>query len=380
MKIKVLYITANGGMWGDNKALLNLLDNMTSVTPFVILGNDGLFRIELEKRAIAHTIVKNYLSVWPGLTSFRDVILFLPRLGRMLLANYLALKKLQVIIAKVQPQILHTNIGPVHLGHFLSKKYKIKNVWHLREFQIADFNMHPFPTLNSFLRKIHQPNNHIIAISKCVAEYFKLSSNNSCVIYDGVLDSSQSIKINIHKEKYFLFVGRISIAKGVDELVRVFSKFCKKNTDFRLKIIGTGSSLLENELRSFINNEGIENRVDFLGFLSNVDEFMQKAYATVVASKNEAFGFVTIEALSNGCLVIGKATAGTKEILKNGEYGLIYRNEDELLSMLHKVAQTPVEEFIPLISRAQEYVYSNYTVARSAMLVEQLYRQILQNQ
>ena len=55
------------------------------------------------------------------------------------------------------------------------------------------------------------------------------------------------------------------------------------------------------------------DNVKFLGIRKDIYSLMKNAMALVVSSPSEGFGFITVEAMLNGCLVIGRNTAGTKE-------------------------------------------------------------------
>ena len=61
------------------------------------------------------------------------------------------------------------------------------------------------------------------------------------------------------KLDYFLYYGRLSIEKGLKDLIAVFSQFPRE----RLKIAGSGPQ--ENELRASVREKGLEN-VEFLGW------------------------------------------------------------------------------------------------------------------
>lgn len=374
-KLKIVYITANGGLWGDNKALLNILEYSENIEPFVIYGSKGIFAEFLNQRKIKNTYVKNYFVVWPHLNSFKDALLFFPRLFRMLIFNAIAEHKISKIITKFQPNIIHTNIGTVNLGYKIAKHYNIPHVWHLREFQKLDFKLIPFPTLKSFRAKLAQKNNYNICVSNAVCKYFQ-SFENSQVIYDGVFSEKMKISYEPDKEFYFLFVGRISAGKGIQELISAFIQFCKKNNNFKLLIIGTGNLKLEKQLNILIKREQIENRVEFLGFQNDVSKYYKKAYATIVPSLSEAFGFVTVEAMINGCLVVGKNKGGTQEILQNGKYGYLYETPQELYQMLLKIANTPISYLTPLILEAQKYAYETYTIEQNIDKIVNVYKGI----
>jgi len=55
---------------------------------------------------------------------------------------------------------------------------------------------------------------------------------------------------------------------------------------------------------------------------------MSGARATIVPSKAEAFGLVTIESMSVGTPVIGSNTGGIAEVVRDGIDGLLFRPGD----------------------------------------------------
>jgi glycosyltransferase involved in cell wall biosynthesis len=73
------------------------------------------------------------------------------------------------------------------------------------------------------------------------------------------------------------------------------------------------------------------NKVSFLGFHQDVDSFMQKIDVLVVPSiAFESFGMVTLEAMKHKKPVICSDFGGMKEIVVDGETGLVVPAGDEL--------------------------------------------------
>ena len=68
-----------------------------------------------------------------------------------------------------------------------------------------------------------------------------------------------------------------------------------------------------------------KNRVAFLGNIPNRDigAIFSKCFASISASKSEAFGIVNIESLREGTPVICTNTEGAKDIVVNGKNGFI---------------------------------------------------------
>ncbi len=117
------------------------------------------------------------------------------------------------------------------------------------------------------------------------------------------------------------FTGRLVYYKGVDVLLKAFSKV--KNCE--LFIAGTGE--LENSLKAYAEKHGLADKVHFLGFLP--DDELKQAYADcdifVLPSvvKSEAFGIVQLEAMVYGKPVINtNLPSGVPHVSLDGETGL----------------------------------------------------------
>ena len=108
------------------------------------------------------------------------------------------------------------------------------------------------------------------------------------------------------------------------------------------------------------------------GFCSHVKvyDLMYNAKALLVPSYFEGFGFIVVEAMLNGCIVIGRNEAGVKEQFDNGlkytgiEIGLRFESQAELISRMQYVCDTSFDNFIPMIKAAQN-VIQKYTVSQN---------------
>ncbi len=128
------------------------------------------------------------------------------------------------------------------------------------------------------------------------------------------------------KDNFVLFVGGLDRAhyfKGVDVLIRAFSKIKSKNT--KLMIVGEGD--LKEEYKKIAEKLKISDRMVFTGKLNFKDlvKSYQRARALVLPSinKNEAFGIVLIEAMSCKTPVIASNLAGVRSVFENEKSGLL---------------------------------------------------------
>ena len=115
----------------------------------------------------------------------------------------------------------------------------------------------------------------------------------------------------------------------------------------------------------------------------DIYDLMYNAKALIVPSRHEGFGFITAEAMFNGCLVIGRNTSGTKEQMDNGlketgsEIALRFETEDELVNRLKEVEKNDIAYYRDMILRAQQVVLNKYTTEAHAANVISLYKRLL---
>lgn len=138
---------------------------------------------------------------------------------------------------------------------------------------------------------------------------------------------SKSISRNTHE---LLYVGRLSEGKGLGQLIRAVPTVLSSYPDCKLSIVGHGPEL--DRLQSLTRELGISGNIEFLGPLSHSDlaKIYQRACLLVFPSiSDEGFGLVCIEAMACECPVIAAELPATKEIIKDGETGLLFRGSDE---------------------------------------------------
>lgn len=127
-------------------------------------------------------------------------------------------------------------------------------------------------------------------------------------------------------------LGRIDPLKGQLFVLQCFENLRKKHEHLRLLIVGEptkneGEDYLE-KVNEFIESRGLSDVVVMAPFLKEKEKFYAATDIVVVSSKSETFGMVTIEAMACAKAIIGTDSAGTTEILGNGEFGVLYEPED----------------------------------------------------
>ncbi|GAB6036271.1 glycosyltransferase [Fundidesulfovibrio butyratiphilus] len=142
-------------------------------------------------------------------------------------------------------------------------------------------------------------------------------------------DSFEPAPVPMTAPVRLLAVARFVRTKGLDELLKACRMLDLQGVDFRLTLAGSG--FLDRSLRTMARDMGIADKVDFPGFIlhDHVPELIRRHDIFVMPSKVTATGdrdgvpTVIMESLLNGVPVVATDVGGIREIIRNGETGLL---------------------------------------------------------
>ncbi len=202
--------------------------------------------------------------------------------------------------------------------------YKIPNLVTVHSDQASDYSNRLIRNIYLSIERLTRfPTIKYIAVSKFLKDGLIKSGIDSVkvdVIYNG-LDFSKA-KPKAHKRLVLGSVGRLHHVKGFDLLLQAFADM--KNKRLRLKIAGVGGDL--DKLKSLAVELGISDRVEFVGFVDDIYEFLDSIDVYVQTSRSEGFGLSVIEAMSQNIPVAVTPAGSLKEIVKNGVTGYIAKD------------------------------------------------------
>ena len=119
-------------------------------------------------------------------------------------------------------------------------------------------------------------------------------------------------------KKIVLYVGRLVHEKGVSILVESIPKVLQKvNAEF----IIVGEGYMKDELTKKVNQMGVSNKVQMLGFLDTetVRLLFRSVDVCVIPSLYEPFGIVALEAMAARTAIVTTGTGGLSEILQHNK-------------------------------------------------------------
>ena len=367
-------------MDGSTKSLLILIDGMLKKgVDVAVVGpqGDGALRKIIENKSIAFYPANVVRSQYPrpnytlkGLFGIKVVFIFL-YLYFLKIKNLFEILK---IVRNYSPDIIHSNSGVLREGFWASKLCRIPHVWHLREYQDLEIDLPVFPTKRLFEWQL--ANSYVITITDDIRKHFNLLKNAKArTIYNGIFDEAQTTFI-WPKHELFLCASNIVPYKGHDMVIRAFSRFNKKNPQYKLVILGFGEEPWIRKLIQLSIETGCDDSIIWEGYQEDVFKYMSEAKGLIVASKYEGFGRMTAEACFAGCVVIGKNNSGTKEIIdKTG--GFLFENEDELLEKMENLININEIEYKIIVEKAQVCAKKLYSIRQNIDNTLHFYEDIL---
>jgi glycosyltransferase involved in cell wall biosynthesis len=86
-------------------------------------------------------------------------------------------------------------------------------------------------------------------------------------------------------------------------------------------IIGTGP--MEQEIKAYVKEKGLEKKIIFTGFLKNIQDILPELDLFLMTSKTEGLGTSLLDAFASEVPVVATATGGIPEIVKHEDTGLL---------------------------------------------------------
>lgn len=377
---KVLYFsTDNSKASGAFLSLCKLIDIMKSIyniDAIVVLPYRGDGEDLLKSYGIKYVYIRSYH--WIVSTNLNIVECLKRMLGFVL--NIVPVLRCTILCKHFKPDLIHINTSYGYVGYLVGKICKIPIIWHIREFLEED-QQSRFLNKKLALKWIDKSND-VIAISNSVNEkYSKLLSRVKIkTIYNGVDEKL----FYYNKAEYFtgkklriVSVGGLYPGKGHTTILKGLKLVVDRGyTNLELAIVGKGPC--KDELYNLVKELSIDNYVTFLGFRDDVANIYHEYDVAIMSSVAEAFGRVTVEAMMSGLLVLGADTAATKEVLGDGEFGLLFKmgDEQDLADLLVFVLTHP-KQCIEMASKGQKYALSTFSSRNNAEKIYEEYLAVL---
>lgn len=151
----------------------------------------------------------------------------------------------------------------------------------------------------------------------------------------------------------FISVGTVFPQKGFDRLLKVHKKLLEQGFKHKILIVGDGYDF-ENikKLKTELN---VDETATMLGFTDNPYPYFYKADFFILSSRYEGFPTVLFEAITLKKKIIATEVSGVREMLNNGELGLIVENSEEGIYSGMKKALLDSQDFEKYTDKLKDY-------------------------
>jgi len=228
---------------------------------------------------------------------------------------------------------------------------------------------------------------HYIAVSQANADYLinekKLPARRVHVIRNGCdlkkFDPQRKAPLGMksslgfaEEDPIIVALGRLEPQKGHRILFDAFAQVLREVPNARLVCVGTGA--LHQELQEQTRRLQIDSGVRFVGYQSDVADWLALADISVLASLFEGLPLVAIESLAAQRCMVATAVDGTTEVVVNEQTGLTVPSEDpkQLADALIRALRQP--ELRQRLARAgREWVLQNFSQEQQIHKTQQLY-------
>jgi glycosyltransferase involved in cell wall biosynthesis len=147
-------------------------------------------------------------------------------------------------------------------------------------------------------------------------------------IYHSRLDEAEE-PATVPRRNEILQVGHIAFRKGQHVLAAAFAGVASQFSDWKLILAGhdSGDGCWQ-AIQKIVADEGLKDRVEMLGAVSDVAPLQYSASIYVQPSLHEALGLAVQEAVFRGCPAIGTRAGGIPEVIEEGVTGYLVSPDD----------------------------------------------------
>ncbi len=156
----------------------------------------------------------------------------------------------------------------------------------------------------------------------CKNEVFKINGM-------GINDRFKTLakqNTGVEDEVEFSFIGELSKRKNQKFLIKFIKYLEKFDINAKLNLIGEGD--LNKKLHNIVKRKKLENKVKFLGYVKDIEQYVNNSNYYICASKIEGLPFNILEAMFAGSVVFSSDIKGAVDLIDDLENGILFKLND----------------------------------------------------
>ena len=371
-KIKILHLTKGTELYGAQRVILNLAENINSENFEALIATlvnnrhgQGTFVEEIENRGEKAITIKCRKRI-----------------------DIPALQALITILKNQHIDILHCHELKSRLyGLIAARARNIPVVTTHHNWTGANRLVKIFECLDALYIRFFD---RIIAVSeelKLSMLKFKIPAKRITVILNGInlkeFQGDQKDITSLRKkigikvgEKIIGNVGRLSVEKGHKLFLTTAELIKKEYPAIQFVIVGNGP--LEGELKILVDKLGLKENVFFTGFCQDVQQIYSIMDIYLSTSVVEGTPMAMMEAMAMGVPVVATKVGGVSGLLQQNQGGILLDNNEpeKIADSVIDLLKNP-DKLARLAANAQKNIEENHSALQMVRQYENIYMNII---
>lgn len=322
----ILFLQSSSDLYGSGKIILQVLRlyKREGFNPVVLLTGPGA--LEPILKAEGFPVYIQNLGILRR--KYVNPSGILNRLSK----NLKAYRFLNDLHSKYGFELVYSNTLAVIVGAYWAKRKKIPHEWHIHEILPG-----PAPLVKFLSGLLDSTTPEPIAVSQAVADHWQpmLKKAKMEVIHNGIPYDEFSVDHPFAKSALGLpedqvivgMIARINPWKGQLFFLEMAERLSKKHPNLHFALVGDpfpGYEPILEEILEKIQKSGLQQRVSYLGFRSEIPAVMQALDIFVLPSiLPDPFPTVVLEAMASAKPVVATYPGGSAEMVLEGKTGFL---------------------------------------------------------
>ena len=358
INIKILQIITSSNWAGAQRVVYDIVKGIKEKTLKenqidVVVGNEGVLSNKLRDIGINVYIIKELQRE----ISIRN--------------DFIAYTKVYKLIKKNKYDVVHchsTKAGII--GRMAAQKLGVRKIVRTRHgywpiFQYKGIKRKLATMVERYFTKMTTDLVHISKSDEEISRKLKIGNDKMYrLVYNqihvenvkkGILRSELGLDPDI---RIIGNVSRVENQKNPLEFVEIANEYFQKNDNNNTKFVWVGDGSLLKEVEEAINHYGLKDKVLFIGFKENGQDYLADFNLLLMTSKWEGVPISILEAIELNIPILSTNVGGIKEII--GEDN-IFRDKKDALKKLENLEKIKQVEYFSDKKMWEEYynVYNN---------------------
>ncbi|MDF3821022.1 glycosyltransferase [Leptospira sp. 96542] len=245
-----------------------------------------------------------------------------------------AFKKIRSICIEQNVKLIHTHTAHAHTLALFAKRNSLNIP--LIVSRRVDFK--PKSSLFSRWKYRHQANDYYLPVSQKIKQVMieaGIAPEKLITVYSGIdlkrfqkQVTSDHLREEFELSKKTITIGNVAALvdhKDQETLLRAIAEM-KTSADFKVLIVGEGK--LEKKLKTLSTNLGINSKVIFTGYRTDVPALLSLFDIFTLTSKEEGLGTSVLDAMASSLPIVATRGGGIAEMLTEGTGSYVHNVGD----------------------------------------------------